>query len=175
MSNNHEEKGWVLKLPYVTNKDGLKYVNGLPQLLAGIESHSEHYGRSVSYTMLQPRMCNAKEHKLVLFDGKFSHLMKNASQGMSFITTQEQKERAVKFAEDCVQLLRARCPVAITNGLLRVDLFRDATGSYRVNELESLEARYWAGGRGGQAEADELSFTSKLVDYWRNEIEDMIK
>ena len=46
------------------------------------------------------------------------------------------------FAERAIAELSARCVGAITNGLVRVDIFQAKSGEYKVNEFESLEASY---------------------------------
>jgi len=57
----------------------------------------------------------------------------------------ENMQRRMKFAEDAIQMLKAACPEAIVDGLVRVDIFEMSDGRLVVNEFESFEALFQNG------------------------------
>ena len=68
-----------------------------------------------------------------------------------------------KFAEEAVKKLKSACPSAITDGIVRVDIFQTMFGKFVVNEFESLEADYCT-----TSETDSFFVRNFLVDYWVN-------
>lgn len=60
------------------------------------------------------------------------------------------------FAEAVCVKVRERCPYAITDGLLRVDIMVRDDGVMVVNELESLEATY----------NEDININIALKFYW---------
>lgn len=158
-----------MKLPFVTNKMGFKFVRTVEEVLSGIASHFREYGNSLPYTMLQPRLLNMKEYKIVLTNGAFAHVNKNASHGKAFMKTPEQKMQIISFAEDAVNILKSRCRAAITDGLIRVDIMQTCRGHYVVNEIESLEANYWSNAGLG-AIAEESRVHAFLDNYWLDKL-----
>jgi hypothetical protein len=76
----------------------------------------------------------------------------------------ENMKRRMKFAEDAIQMLKATCPEAIVDGLVRVDIFETSDGRLVVNEFESFEALFQNGTE------DDFLIESFLVKYWFHKI-----
>ena len=126
----------------------------------------ENYPISASgipYCMVQPRLENTKEYKLVFIGGNFSHIIPN-SKGTGEGFCDENVLRA--FAESAVLSIKSSCPETITDGLFRVDIMRRANGNLVVNEFESLEAIAYA----RMHHSHEQLIVSFLQNYWTNVI-----
>lgn len=173
MADNNEGDSWVLKLPYTTNRNGLKYVRSVEELFSVLWSRYEQFGAYIPYVMLQPCMLNKREYKLIFLNGEFSHFGHNSSQGKAFLTDDETRERAVKFGQDVISLLKHQCSAAVTDGLIRVDIFRNCRGNYVVNELESLEASHW-GSAGSKGKLQEDKVFVFLAEYWKAKLESLL-
>ena len=68
-------------------------------------------------------------------------------------------------------MLKERCPALISDGLLRVDIFKNKNGSYVVNEFESLEAVYYS----RKEHYSEIKIDEFLVTYWMKKIYSQLK
>lgn len=135
----------------------------------GLMHHFEEFGRAVPYTMMQTCLSNKKEYKLVFLNRDFSHFAKNSSTGKAFVKTREQKDMVVRFAKEALHLLALKCPHAILDGLVRVDVMVTCRGEYVVNEIESLEANYWSNAGNG-AERDDIRTHGFLNQYWLDKL-----
>lgn len=164
MNNNQEGEGWVLKLPYVTNQRP-KYFKNPSHLWRGLRIYEREYSDIIPYAMLQPCMANKRECKMVFLNGQFAHFAKSSNIGKAFISTDIQREEIKRFAEMIVTRVRQQIPHSITDGLLRIDIFRNCRGAYVVNEIESLEGRYWSRG-GNRALVEEQTVDRFLLEYW---------
>lgn len=165
-----EGEGWVVKFPYTTNRNGLRYVHNVEQLISTLYARYEQFGTIIPYAMLQPCMANKREYKLVYLNGQFSHFASNSSQGKAFLTDSQARERAIIFGHDVIKLIKTQCSAAVTDGLMRVDIFRNCYGNYVVNELESLEASHW-GSAGTKGKANEDRVHVFLLNYWKEKLE----
>ena len=144
-----EDSQWVLKAPFTTNsKHYLYYPKNAEEAVAHVISvakrsfHDAKPGiKNLPYLMLQRRVNDKTEVKLVFFNGVFSHIAngvgKSASlQGYSTLDL-------ANFACGIIDRLSKSSSVPfILDGLIRVDLFKGNEGELVVNELESLEAMY---------------------------------
>jgi hypothetical protein len=135
------------------------------------------------YMIMQPALRNRKEFKCVFFAGVLQHICfvgyHAACQSFSF----ENHERLIEFSTKAIVLLKRRCPAAIVDGLVRVDVMETneleifqpsddeaymssfewcvhAGRYYRrkivVNEFEGVQANY----------KDSAELDSKLARYW---------
>lgn len=170
MNGNTEGEDWIIKLPYATNRHGQKFVHSIQDVISTLYARYDQHSRHISYVMLQPCMLNKREYKLVFLNGEFSHFAQNSSQGKAFLTDQKSRESAIRFAQNALTLLKTNCSAAITDGLIRVDIFRNCFGHYVVNELESLEAsHYGSAGQKGKANEDRVHVF--LIEYWKAKLE----
>jgi hypothetical protein len=101
--------------------------------------------------------------QVVLFNGKYQYVnSKPKSPYPCYSFSVEPHTRLQYFAEYAVSELSTKCPGAITDGLVRVDIFENAQKSLVVNEFESLEASYYHN--------LQHTVTSRLVHYWGEKI-----
>jgi hypothetical protein len=70
--------GFVVKLPFVTNSEALTMPRDFDATVKALEQKSQRYGREhglcIPYAIVQPRLPNRKEYKVVLVNGKASHI-----------------------------------------------------------------------------------------------------
>ena len=117
--------------------------------------------------MVQPRIPNNAEAKIVCFNGKaqFKNLIKRSDTGQSPFKGVKDKE-FFDFAEHVIGILRRVCPEVITNQVLRIDIFgiKDCPGMFIVNEVEGYEAQRTA--TGVHAGAKIAKLVENVEDYW---------
>lgn len=95
------------------------------------------------YVLVQVRMQNNKEYKVVLVKYKAKYVAYNCfRQGKAYSVYPH--TIILNFAEQAVIALSQKCPSAILEGLVRVDIFQRANGQLVVNEFESFEADHHA-------------------------------
>lgn len=134
---------YVLKLPFVTNSEGLKFPKSVPEvfealLIANMKYFIKH--NRLPYAILQPCLVNRKEKKCVLLNGSFQYFAENHVKSGRQVKFAEDDELS-EAAETYLQELVSRCPGTIVSGLIRVDLM-SYNDTIVVNEFESLEAMY---------------------------------
>jgi len=146
LESNNEGRGWVIKHPFVTMREGIKWCETTDQVITNLAISTAKYGGRLPYTMIQPRLLNRKEYKVVVLGGKASHIIPQCANGtmangkeFNFFKT---PESFLHFAEVAVMCLAKRCPGSHVEGLIRVDIMETAIGNMVVNEFESLEAVY---------------------------------
>lgn len=115
----------------------------------------------VPYAMIQPRMLNNFEYKIVCWNMKVMYIGK-CKPGYGHAFAIGNTVSVEQFAEKALALLSERCPHAILNGLTRVDIFQTISGSYVVNEYESLEAVTY--GQRDQIKPNQI--TAAMREYW---------
>ena len=95
------------------------------------------------YVIVQPRLLNRFEYKVVLLDGKVISCFSVPRDGHAFCRSQEEKINTLfPFAEYALKKLKeVRLGAVIDKGLDRVDIMINDTGKFVVNEFESLEAK----------------------------------
>jgi hypothetical protein len=136
MMENNERHGWVVKMPFVTNGDKMHHCKTLEMVIHTIKNYPI-LASGIPYCMVQPRLENTKECKLVFIGGKFSHIIPN-SKGTGEGFCEDCVLKA--FAEVTISSIKSSCPETIIDGLFRVDIMKRANGNLVVNEFESLEA-----------------------------------
>jgi hypothetical protein len=94
--------------------------------------------------MIQPRLSNRKEYKVVVLNGKASHIIPQCANGVTCpgkaFTFATETTDLFRFAEMAVHCLSKQCPASLIAGLIRVDIMETLAGNLIVNEFESLEA-----------------------------------
>jgi hypothetical protein len=124
-------------------------------------------GDIVPYALIQPRLRNRIEYKVVLNNGVALFCWKRGSVGKSFSSSPH--DQLFKFAEEALKLLKRNCPATIHDGLIRVDVMIADDGRPIVNEFESFEACYFT--TKSELEAQVYTF---LEHYWLLKINKLI-
>jgi hypothetical protein len=156
-----------LKHPFVTNArvafpiTTLKILDNLGTVVKKIYS-SEMI--NIAYTMLQPRMGNRFENKVVCWNGKALYISERKRAGGAQYATDAQ---LFEFAEHAIDTLHIKCPYAILDGLVRVDIFENQNNRLLVNEFESLEAMFLGS---QQVAALEGTIRENMSIYWYDRI-----
>jgi hypothetical protein len=172
---NTEDNGWIVKLPYTTN--GRPWCcDGVQDIIDAISSYSTRVFSGeiidIPYAMIQAKMANNYEAKVVCFNMTPMYISKRKrGYGQSIAKGKIGTHALLAFAGEALNLLHERCPAALLDGLVRVDIFRtcQARGSrFVVNEFESLEADYSGSGN------NEAAMDSCLTEYWTNVISKLV-
>jgi hypothetical protein len=95
------------------------------------------------YVLLQPMVPNNRECKVILHDGvpKYFHVLGSNGNISPPLGTPE-AERMLTFAKLARDTLVARCPHAIMDGLLRIDIMVLPNDLLVVNEIEGIDSNY---------------------------------
>jgi len=154
------QEGFIMKAPFVQNQQGfnLFYFKTYDQLESKIRScfvkdaakaigklHVK-FADVFPYLIVQPRMINNNESKVILWNGKAQYLNINGKK-RGIIGNKNGREvtndEVFKFAEDAWEALRKGTRGAfLGDGLSRVDCFLSAAGKIVVNEFENLDANF---------------------------------
>jgi hypothetical protein len=164
--SNDEGCGWVLKLPFTTNGEGLKFCKTPADVIKQARKNAADFGHRMSYSMLQPCLANRKEYKVAVVDGKatfVADIQQRASLGQPFSQAPHTELKA--FAEQCCDVLESCCDGALIHPLLRVDIMQTGNGM-AVNEFEGLEACFYS----KQFDKFELQTHDYLRKYWTQTI-----
>jgi hypothetical protein len=167
-----EGRGWILKAPYVQNARGFPIRNvycaaNLEEVLHRICKVPTRNVNKINikasdvfdYLILQPRMKNNNESKIILYNGKAQYFSSVPRRGL---TGKFGEEELLKFAEEAWNELQKQSAGAfLGDGLTRVDLFSKMDGMLVVNEFENLDASYSK--LGGTFETNTKMF---LVEYY---------
>lgn len=143
VTDNSDENGFVVKMPYTTNSEFIKFAKDYAQVLEHIALAARQYAERVCYTMVQPCMHNRQEYRVVVLGGQAQYLAtveKKAKGADTHKFSVSPHTSLFEFAENAVRALRMRCPEAIADYIMRVDIFQRKDGRLVVNEFESLEA-----------------------------------
>ena len=146
-ANEENGCGWVIKGPFTTNSQCIKFVHSIDEMKDSMRILSEKYFGNLPYLMIQPCMYNRKEYKIVVLNntavykaGISTGSNNRSKNGINKAFAEE--EELLQFAQTALERFRAAAPFAITDGLFRVDIFQTITGKLVVNEFESLDAEY---------------------------------
>ena len=177
MISNNEGIGWVIKAPFTTNSGYIRFARSENEVFKKLRTACNDLYNNIHYVIIQPCMLNRKEHKLVFVNEQplyFASIGSNSKKSkggrsLSFINSSDKMDRAVEFASNSINKLKIRFPNAITDGLLRVDMFQTADGRLVVNEFESLEARYDSANH-----KHEIDVAARLVEYWKTKLETIL-
>ena len=171
----NEGRGWVVKFPFVTVREGMRFCKTPDEVFKALEIAAGKFGGRIPYAMVQPCLLNRKEYKVVVLNGKASHLLPQSAgvrlggKGVRGFSAYPHTD-LFQFAELAVELLRERCPGSHTEGLMRVDVMQTGDGNMIVNEFESLEALYMS------AASNQTDRTvTFLREYWAERVFDAIE
>lgn len=143
MNSTSDENGWIVKMPYTTNSEFTRGARDYKQVVELLGLAARTYAARVDYAFVQPMMKNKKEYRVVVLGGSAKYVS-TINKSVSGIKTQSfstaPHASLFIFAENAVRALARACPSAITDYILRVDIFQRADGRLVVNEFESLEA-----------------------------------
>jgi hypothetical protein len=117
----------------------------------------------IPYIMLQVRVKKNNEVKMVFLDGKYHHTLSCSVSGIVMRLSGFENEELISFATSAIQSVSVH-DAYILDGLVRVDIFNN-DGTLVVNELESLEARFFSSRDSKQGTC--LTF---LENYWEKKI-----
>jgi hypothetical protein len=173
IQENDEGCGWVLKAPFTTNCQFIRFCKDKVAIANVIGLATEKYLYILPYVMLQACMKNRKEYKVVVINQKALYLANHHRKvGTSY--SKYPHTALLNFAENAVASLKLNCPSTITDGLVRVDIFKNAYDKLVVNEFESLEACYYNKKDSSfNSEADVSTFLRE--NYWKNKLEEFVK
>ena len=172
MEENEENGcGWVIKGPFTTNSQCIKFVHSIGGMVNAMRLLSNRFFGHLPYLMIQPCMHNRKECKVVVLNNSPVYQAGISTGGNSKSKNGVRRsfadfEELQQFANQAIAQLRLAAPFAITDGLFRVDIFQTAAGKMVVNEIESLDAEYQSS-ISGRAEA----VYTFLEKYWCHKIE----
>lgn len=162
LHDNHEGCGWVVKPPFCTNGEGLKFCKTVEKVIQALKllSRTICSRKGIPYLLLQPCLDNRKEYKVVCLNGHPKYISNHSrgSKGRKFCNEEEVKA----FAFNVLQSISHRDDFII-NMLCRVDVMT-YKGRMVVNELESFEAAT-PGPR--DSEAQVVPF---LVEFWQHQL-----
>jgi hypothetical protein len=74
LAQNNEGKGWIVKLPFVTNGDRLCRCKSVAAVHSTIERFVAEC-HNIPYCMVQPCLANGIEYKVVFLEGRYSHVL----------------------------------------------------------------------------------------------------
>jgi hypothetical protein len=134
-----EGKGWVVKMPYVTNTK-VKFCRTFEQVLNALDLI---FNKGFApYAMLQACMINRREYKVVCLNSEPIYIahIKTFRSGKSFST--EPHTLLFEFVRSAIQSIKASMPGTFTEALFRVDVFKRNDGRLVVNEFENMEAGF---------------------------------
>ena len=174
MNDNEENNcGWVIKAPFTTNCESVRFPKTFDSMKKYMRALSRTYYGNIPYLMIQPCMYNRREYKVVALNGKPLYVA-NIATGSNKVSKPGinkafgSTNRLLEFAGEAIEQLLSNAPFAITDGLMRVDIFEDATGCMVVNEFESLDASYCS------TTQWEMTTRTFLTKYWETKIVDLL-
>jgi hypothetical protein len=183
LSTNEENGcGWVIKAPFTTNCESVRYAKTYADVVKYMRSLSKLYLGNVPYLMIQPCMYNRCEVKIVVLKNQPLYKASIAtgagakSKGgvnKTFSGNLNTLDALLAFANTALEKLLSTVPYAITDGLFRVDIFQTISGQLVVNEFESLEADFGCKAS-GSTDFEAFAWTF-LSNYWSQKIESLIK
>ena len=153
----------MLKAPFVTNRNRFHHYvddwNEILHMLAKIQ-HDMFVKKDcfvVPYIMLQERVDN-REIKMVFLNGTYSHMITCSTGKIVKSFSGYSENDIISFGESVLSIIAA-------TGLVRVDIFKLSDGKLVVNELESLEARFFS------TEEERVSKCCHFLEsYWEKKL-----
>ena len=173
MDENDEGCGWVLKAPFTTNGESVKFAKCMDRMKDFLRAASKKYYGEVPYVMIQACMHNRKEYKVVALGGQPLYVASISGSGSRQSADGTNKKFAetdelLEFAEVAMKQLGKALPHAISNGLLGIDIFQTADNRMVVYEFESLDANY------DGTERFENITNQFLASYWSKMVQEKI-
>jgi hypothetical protein len=167
----HDEGcGWILKLPFTTNGEGLNFCKSLEEIIHMARKSAKDFGHRMSYSMLQPCLQNRREYKVCILDGKatfVADINQRSRIGEPFSSAPHTDLKT--FAEQACEILESMCEGALALPLLRVDIMKTCNGIV-VNEFESVEACFFS----KRFDTFELQAQDFLRQYWLSTLSSLV-
>ena len=117
-----------------------------------------------SYCMIQEKMNNTQESKVVLFHGKALYICKSKK------CIPNRHDEILLFAETAWNALRVASNGAyLCDGITRIDIFSDNHGNLVVNEFENLDANF------GSTPENEAMINQYLTHYYIRKLTECIQ
>jgi hypothetical protein len=170
VSKHEEGNGWVLKLPFTTNAEGIKFCKSPQAIIDEADRHAKNFGHRMSYSLLQPCLANRKEYKVVIVDGRASYVAdinQRSTVGKAFSVSPHSELKI--FAEKVCEIFETFCDDGLILPMFRVDIMQTKSGLV-VNEMESLEACYFS----KKFDKFELQTTDLIRTFWLSTIEMLV-
>jgi len=151
------QKGFIMKAPFVQNQNGFRSVffNTLEELEARVldcyKKDAKHIGKLhvrvadvFPYLIIQPRMIDTSESKVILLGGEARYIHTTVKRGITGTKPGKiSQEQLFEFVQKAWLALTNETDGAfLGDGLCRVDCFRTAQGNIVVNEFENLDANF---------------------------------
>lgn len=175
---NSDCKAWILKAPFTTNSQHFKTFVSTPfEALSAMNRVTRDLTSQrptcydIPYMMLQERVIDNTEVKMVYLNLEFSHFASSPSRNQATRLRGFNDDDLVSFGHTVLERLVSNSldQVYILDGLVRIDIFKDNNGELVLNEVESLEAGYQTCDASSCARVDDF-----LHIYWERKIYDSI-
>jgi hypothetical protein len=124
------------------------------------------------YLMLQPRMPNTLELKVVCWNKVPLFISKRKKGPGTNLAITLGDSAVMAYAKEALEALECACPCALLDGLTRVEIFQKPDSTLVVNEFESLEADFETS---KVAEPNTYTVLNHLEDYWFSVVRDCVQ
>ena len=179
-----ETSKFVVKTPFTTNggqeifcgdKDKvIARINRLAEAHASVEKNGEI---KFSQVFIQPRLVNAFELKVVMFNGKAQYISMRKRPVGSKSFKDVKDDDVMAFAEKAFSSLKAS-GATITDYLCRADIiqtelrdyYTNPSDRFRINEFENLDADYQPGNSHFDSKAGDVS--DSMASYLAKVVKD---
>lgn len=116
-------------------------------MVVALENASDELFGSIPCMMIQPKMCNGREYKVICYGGEPQYLATFQSdsvdaRGANHSFSNIPHTELFEFVSQAVSRAKRNCPELLFQGLLRVGVFRNKDGKFVVNEFESLSVDF---------------------------------
>jgi hypothetical protein len=182
LDNEENNCGWVIKAPFTTNCESVRFPKTFDEMQKFMRSLSRKYVGHLPYLMIQPCVFNRKEVKIVVLNnqpmyraGISTGRTARSKTGINKTFFSTSDDEILEFASEALAKFRETAPYAITDGLFRVDIFQNIAGQMVVNEFESLDAGYVSVSKNALG-VDYQSLTCAFLQaYWEKKIEGCVQ
>lgn len=167
-----EGHGVYVKTTHATNGMGniMAKSTETSEVISKIHRLKEDRGHFIDRAFIQPTLANVYEAKVVCLNKKAAYISNiGGKKGTAIPFNLSKKERDAalfSFAEECIRVLQRKCPNAILDGVVRVDIMMLKTGELVVNEFETLEACIFS-----KCEDKQIRTMDFIRRYWESIIE----
>ena len=163
-----------MKAPYTQNGlhyRGQSYSSFVPVMEEIARAVQNNVKAVFPYLILQPYLVS-REWKVIMRAGKpeYFHKRGKNSQNPTPPHSSDEAQTLFAFAKLVHSTLAIRCPHAILDGLVRIDIMKLPNGSLVVNEVEGVDANYASTNMISQGETALF-----LEKYWYEVIENCVK
>ena len=100
---------------------------------------SDKFSDTIPYAMIQIQMSNRRKYKCVAVNGKIKFVSVIKCKGFHSFSHNLHTE-FLKIAQVVCDQYQQKCIGAICDNILRADIFINANGEFKLNEIEGFEA-----------------------------------